>query len=96
MRTSTTPPPTPAEGDQPPADPEPGRYEPRLHDTVMDVGTKKVGRVMGLVGPYVQLRPVGGGLEWDAHPENLRPATTAEALSAGVALANARSRGECP
>lgn len=74
----------------------PGSYEPRLHDTVMDAGAKKVGKVMGLVGPYVQLRPVGGGLEWDARPENLRPATTAEALSADVALANARSRGECP
>lgn len=96
MRTSTTPSPPPAEGDQPSADPEPGRYEPRLHDTVMDERSLNVGRVMGHVGPYVQLRPIGGGLEWDARPEDLRPATTAEALSVGVAVANARSRGECP
>lgn len=72
----------------------PSPYEPRLHDTVMDAGAIKVGRVMGLVGPYVQLRPVGGGLEWDAKPEDLRLASRAEVLSAGVALANARSRGE--
>ncbi|WP_329214988.1 hypothetical protein OG352_05710 [Streptomyces sp. NBC_01485] len=79
----------------PDADADPGRYEPRVHGTVVDTGSKKVGRIMGLVGPYAQLRPVGGGLEWDARPEDLRPATTTEALSAGVAVANARSRGEC-
>lgn len=81
---------------QPPSEAEPGSYEPRLHDTVLDSETGKAGKVMGVDGPYVQLRPVGGGLEWDARPENLRPATMAEALSAGVAIANARSRGDHP
>lgn len=57
----------------PDADADPGRYEPRVHGTVVDTGSKKVGRIMGLVGPYAQLRPVGGGLEWDARPEDLRP-----------------------
>jgi hypothetical protein len=71
-------------------------YEPRLGDLVEDTGGKKIGKVMGFTGPYVQLRPVGGGIEWDAEPETLRPVTVAEALSAGVAVANARSRGECP
>lgn len=71
-------------------------YQPRLGDIVEDTRAKvkKVGRVMGFVGPYVQLRPVDGGREWDARPEQLRPATLAEALSACVAEANARSRGE--
>jgi hypothetical protein len=54
----------------------------------------RVGRVMGFVGGRVQLRPPGGGIEWDAQAENLTPVTPAEALSAGVARANARSRGE--
>lgn len=65
-------------------------------DTVEDTGRKRVGRVMGHVGPYVQLRPIGGGREWDAEPDKLRRLTLSEALSAGVAEANARSRGEAP
>ena len=69
-------------------------YRPNRGDTVEDTSTKRVGKVMGFEGTYVQLRPVGGGLEWDAHPENLQPVTGAEALSSAVALANARSRGE--
>ncbi|MFI6404498.1 hypothetical protein [Streptomyces sp. NPDC050548] len=68
-------------------------YAPEPGELVYDEATRKVGRVMGNEGPYWQLRPVGGGLEWDARGP-LRPATAAEGLSAGVALANARSRGE--
>jgi hypothetical protein len=70
-------------------------YKPRLGDVVEDTQRQKVGKVMGFVGPYVQLRPVGGGIEWDARPDRLRLVTLAEALSAGVAVANARSRGGC-
>lgn len=51
---------------------------------------------MGHEGPYVQLRPYGGGREWDAEPDAVRRATTAERLSAATAYANARSRGEVP
>ena len=69
---------------------------PNLGDIVEDTGTDKFGTVMGFCGPYVQLRPVGGGREWDAEPDTLRSATLSEALSAGVAVANARSRGEHP
>lgn len=68
---------------------------PEIGDVVYDEVTRKVGELMGHVGPYWQLRPVGGGREWDARG-SIRPATTAEKLSAGVALANARSRGEAP
>ncbi|MET9734271.1 hypothetical protein ABZZ79_27630 [Streptomyces sp. NPDC006458] len=68
--------------------------EPRLGDTMRDTTSGRVGRVMGFLGPYVQLRPLGGGREWDAQPERLRPATSEEILSAGVAAANTRSRGE--
>ncbi|WP_051745182.1 hypothetical protein [Streptomyces yerevanensis] len=70
-------------------------YTPEIGDLVWDEATRKVGRVMDRVGPYWQLKPPGGGREWDARGP-LRPATVAERLSAGVALANARSRGELP
>lgn len=69
-------------------------YKPHLGDTVEDTGTRRIGKVMGFEGPYVQVRPVGGGREWDAQPENLRPVTDAQALRSAVAVANARSRGE--
>lgn len=67
-----------------------------LGDTVEDTGSMKIGKVMGFEGPYVQLRPIGGGREWDCVLGKLRRLSLAEALSAGVAAANARSRGECP
>jgi hypothetical protein len=71
-------------------------YEPRLGDLVEDTGVGKIGKVMGFEGPYVQMRPVGGGCEWDAEPGRLRPVAVSEALRAGVSVANARSRGELP
>lgn len=63
---------------------------------VVDVRNGRVGRVMGHVGPYLQLRPVGGGREWDCPPDGVRRATDAERISAVTAYANARSRGEVP
>lgn len=71
-------------------------HKPSLGDIVEDTDRSKIGKVMGFHGPYVQLRPIGGGREWDARPVALRPATLSEGLSAGVAVANARSRGERP
>ncbi|MET8288578.1 hypothetical protein AB0M86_01255 [Streptomyces sp. NPDC051639] len=59
-----------------------------VHDTVRD----RVGRVMGHEGPYLQVRPLGGGVEWDADPSDLRPLSQDELLSALVSEANARSR----
>ncbi|MGW0824074.1 hypothetical protein [Streptomyces sp. NPDC002845] len=72
------------------------QYTPCLGDTVEDTQRQTIGRVMGFVGPNVQLRPVDGGREWDAHQDRLRPVPLTEALSVGVAAANARSRGERP
>ncbi|WP_329273400.1 hypothetical protein [Streptomyces sp. NBC_01451] len=48
----------------------------------------KIGYVMGHVGPYIQLRPPGGGTEWDASPDRLRRATATEALRARVTERN--------
>ncbi|MEU6669458.1 hypothetical protein [Streptomyces sp. NPDC046727] len=68
--------------------------KPPVGSHVVDTRTGRVGIVMGHEGPYVQLRPYGGGREWDAEPGALRTATAAERLSAATARANARSRGE--
>ncbi|WP_443063051.1 hypothetical protein [Streptomyces sp. NBC_00483] len=51
---------------------------------VVDTETQRVGKVMGREGPYVQLRPPGGGREWDANPDQLRPADEGEKLRAGI------------
>lgn len=66
---------------------------PPIGSYAVDTHTGKVGMVMGHEGPYVQLRPYGGGKEWDCEPDALRRATAAERLSAATAYANARSRG---
>lgn len=70
-------------------------HEPEIGDLVYDDSTRRVGRVMDRIGTRWQPRPPGGGREWDTRGP-LRPATAADSLSAGVALANARSRGETP
>ncbi|MDL5201484.1 hypothetical protein [Streptomyces sp. ALI-76-A] len=70
--------------------------KPPVGSYVVDTRTGRVGIVMGHEGPYVQLRPYGGGREWDADPGAVRHATPAERLSTMTAYANARSRGEVP
>ncbi|MEV6738508.1 hypothetical protein AB0N14_16895 [Streptomyces sp. NPDC051104] len=47
---------------------------------------------MGHEGPYLQLRPLSGGREWDADPDRVRPLTPTELLHARLAETNARSR----
>lgn len=42
---------------------------------VVDTERNKFGYVMGHEGPYVQLRPVTGGREWDADPACVRRGT---------------------
>ncbi|MEV8591517.1 hypothetical protein [Streptomyces sp. NPDC052012] len=70
--------------------------KPPVGALVVDTRSERVGVVMGHQGPYVQLRPYGGGKEWDADPRAVRQATPAERLRAATAYANARSRGEVP
>ncbi|MET8678856.1 hypothetical protein ABZW18_15085 [Streptomyces sp. NPDC004647] len=66
---------------------------PQLGALVKDVGEgNRVGVVMGYQGPYVQLRPVGGGKEWDAEPDRVRPLTAREELSVRLAERNEGSR----
>ncbi|MFL4905804.1 hypothetical protein ACJ6WF_22180 [Streptomyces sp. MMS24-I2-30] len=63
--------------------PEPGAFR-------VDNRTGRIGRVMGSEGPYVQLRPVRGGVEWDVPTNELREPTHAEEMSVKVAVANGR------
>ncbi|MGC5345225.1 hypothetical protein ACPXCE_22380 [Streptomyces sp. DT24] len=65
---------------------------PAVGDSVHDPARDRVGVVMGREGPYLQLRPLGGGREWDAEPDRVRALSPAELLSARVAAVNARSR----
>lgn len=59
---------------------------------VVDTRTDKIGYVMGHAGPYVQLRPPGGGREWDADPDAIRQATGTEVLRARVTEMNRAGR----
>jgi hypothetical protein len=67
---------------------EPPAVGAAVRDTVRD----RVGRVMGREGPYLQVRPLGGGREWDADPRHIRTLSQDELLSALLAEVNARSR----
>lgn len=58
----------------------------------VDVRSGRVGRIMGRVGTYVQLRPPGGGKEWDCPPGSVRAATPGELLRARVREVNAQAR----
>lgn len=59
---------------------------------VVDERDDRLGEVMGHVGRSVQVRPLGGGREWDCPPEVLRPARREEVLRAQVRLVNRVSR----
>ncbi|OSZ62283.1 hypothetical protein OQI_00715 [Streptomyces pharetrae CZA14] len=70
--------------------------KPPIGSYVVDTRTGKAGIVMDHEGPYVQLRPYGGGREWDADPRSVRHATPAERWRAATAHAHARGRGGVP
>ncbi|URM90906.1 hypothetical protein LUW75_13960 [Streptomyces sp. MRC013] len=58
---------------------------------VVDVRDGRVGQVMGHVGGYVQLRPPGGGREWDCPPDATALATPDVVLRARVRELNRAS-----
>ncbi|MFJ7421053.1 hypothetical protein ACIQXD_20910 [Streptomyces uncialis] len=69
---------------------------PTVGETVRDNRLGRIGIVMGGLGPYVQLRPLYGGREWDADPGHVEPVSALELLSARVAEVNERSRKDVP
>ncbi|MEU1121579.1 MULTISPECIES: hypothetical protein [unclassified Streptomyces] len=56
-----------------PSVPETGTY-------AVDYRDGSVGEVMGCVGGLVQLRPIGGGREWDCPPAEIGDAPPGELL----------------
>ncbi|GGK73556.1 hypothetical protein [Streptomyces flaveus] len=56
----------------------------------IDVRDGRLGQVMGREGGYVQLRPVGGGREWDCPPDALGEADPGEADPGEVLRARVR------
>ncbi|GAA2633321.1 hypothetical protein [Streptomyces axinellae] len=58
----------------------------------VDTRTDRIGQVMDVWGPYVQLRPPKGGCEWDVPREAIRPARVSEELGARVSDLNWQSR----
>ncbi|MFP8905436.1 hypothetical protein [Streptomyces atacamensis] len=65
---------------------------PYKGDLVRDVRRDRTGVVMDRIGGCYWLRPAGGGKEWQAKTEDLKPVTRIDHLSARVAEANGRSR----
>ncbi|SNX62077.1 hypothetical protein SAMN06272735_3829 [Streptomyces sp. TLI_55] len=68
---------------------------PPVGTQVRDARDGRLGEVMGHVGGTVQLRPLGGGREWDCPPESVGPAPPEEVLRARVRKANREGRLPC-
>ncbi|MCX5397809.1 hypothetical protein [Streptomyces sp. NBC_00102] len=72
-----------------------GRNVPAPGTLMVDTSREdRVGEFRGVAGPYWAMRPVGGGTEWEASPDALRPASPIERLRAEDSRCNARSRGD--
>ncbi|MEV5510645.1 hypothetical protein [Streptomyces orinoci] len=56
--------------------------KPRRGAYVIDTTRDTLGEVMDHIDGHIQLRPLNGGLEWDASSSELRPATAAEVRAA--------------
>lgn len=63
---------------------------PAAGTCVVDERTGRVGKVMGNIGPNLQLRPLGGGREWECPPSEVRRATEWEQRHADVLAENYR------
>ncbi|SES41240.1 hypothetical protein SAMN04487983_105042 [Streptomyces sp. yr375] len=65
---------------------------PGVGEMAKDSGTGRIGVVMGEIGGRVQIRPVRGGKEWDALPDDVVSPSAREELSARLAVRNGNSR----
>ncbi|MFJ3758870.1 hypothetical protein [Streptomyces sp. NPDC090080] len=65
---------------------------PGVGELAKDVAEKRIGVVMGEIGGRVQMRPVRGGREWDAKPDDVVTLTPREELSARLAARNGNRR----
>jgi hypothetical protein len=64
---------------------------PTVGTLAVDTSRDRLGVVMDHRGPYIQLRPRSGGIEWDACPEDVRAATQDDRLRLSVREMNERS-----
>ncbi len=65
---------------------------PGIGELAKDTASGRIGVVMDEVGARVHIRPVGGGVEWDAQPDNVVAPTARDDLNARVAIKNSNSR----
>ncbi|MFC8507455.1 hypothetical protein ACFU3J_32690 [Streptomyces sp. NPDC057411] len=65
---------------------------PEVGDLVRDTATGRVGFYVDSVSGRFLIRPVHGGLEWEAEPADVQLATPMRELRARAAEINARSR----
>lgn len=68
---------------------------PAVGTHVADQRDGRLGEVMGHLGGRVQLRPLGGGREWDCPPDSVEPAPPEEVLRARVRKVNQEGRLPC-
>ncbi|WP_405472166.1 hypothetical protein [Streptomyces canus] len=68
---------------------------PPVASYVVDERDGRVGEVMAHLGGRVQLRPLGGGREWECEPGSTRPAPQSDVLRARVRKVNNEGRMPC-
>ncbi|QNP71504.1 hypothetical protein IAG44_20100 [Streptomyces roseirectus] len=79
-------------GDVP--EPEKPPPVPAIGALVRDAASDKVGEFRGTWAGKWALRPIKGGVEWEADPRDVHAVTPEQRMHAEVGKANARSRGE--
>jgi hypothetical protein len=65
---------------------------PGIGELAKDTARGRIGIVMCELGGRVQIRPIGGGREWDAMPDMVVQPSAREELSARLAIRNGNSR----
>ncbi|MFF8916821.1 hypothetical protein ACF08M_26755 [Streptomyces sp. NPDC015032] len=65
---------------------------PAIGELAKDQKTGRIGLVMGEIGGRVQIRPVSGGIKWDAMTGDVAAPKAREELSARLAVKNNNSR----
>ncbi|MGW6138940.1 hypothetical protein [Streptomyces sp. NPDC055140] len=65
---------------------------PGIGELAKDSVRDRIGVVMGELGGRVQMRPLRGGVEWDATPDRVVPLSAREELSARLTVKNGNSR----
>ncbi|NEE42655.1 hypothetical protein G3M53_97125 [Streptomyces sp. SID7982] len=63
-----------------------------IGELAKDTARERIGVVLGEVGGRVQIRPIRGGTQWDAMPDNVVTPSEREELSARLAIRNANTR----